>query len=137
MKFGKKRASAKQSIPLASLPDLIFILLIFFMVTTVMKEFDIKVQFTLPTAKQVEKIDNKRLISYIWVGRDGRMQIDDNVVQMGEIERVMGKKRQDNPNVIVSLRVDEGSKMGIVTDIQQQLRKADALRINYSAIQKL
>ena len=102
-----------------------------------MKEFDIKVQFTLPTAKQVEKIDNKRLISYIWVGRDGRMQIDDNVVQMGEIERVMGKKRQDNPNVIVSLRVDEGSKMGIVTDIQQQLRKADALRINYSAIQKL
>jgi biopolymer transport protein ExbD len=137
MKFAKKHASAKQTIPTASLPDMIFILLIFFMVTTVLKEFDIKVRFTLPSAKQVEKIDNKRLVSYIWVGYDGRIQIDDNLVLVPDIEPIMAKKRQDNPNVIVSLRIDQSLKMGIVTDIQQQLRKADALRINYSSIQKL
>lgn len=136
MKFGKKHANAKQNIPTASLPDMIFILLIFFMVTTVLKEFDIKVRFTLPTAKQVEKIDNKRLISYVWVGHDGRIQVDDNMVSIPDIERIMAKKRYEIPNLIVSLRIDQGSKMGIVTDIQQRLREADALRINYSSIQK-
>lgn len=136
-KFKKKQASTKQSIPTASLPDIIFMLLIFFMVTTVLREYDIKVSYTLPSAKQIEKIDNKRIVSYIWVGRDGRVQIDDNIVLVPEIQNIAAKKRRDVPRVIMSLRIDEGSRMGIVTDIQQQLRKGDALRINYSALQKL
>jgi biopolymer transport protein ExbD len=137
LKFKKKQASTKQAIPTASLPDIIFMLLIFFMVSTVLREYDVKVSFTLPSATQIEKIDNKRLISYIWVGRDGRVQIDDNLVLIPEIQSIAARKRQQIPNVIMSLRIDEGSKMGIVTDIQQQLRKGDALRINYSAMQKL
>jgi biopolymer transport protein ExbD len=137
MKFKKKQASTKQSIPTASLPDIIFMLLIFFMVTTVLREYDIKVSYTLPSATQIEKIDNKRIVTYIWVGRDGRVQIDDNIVVIPEIQTIAAKKRRDVPQVIMSLRIDEGSRMGIVTDIQQQLRKGDALRINYSALQKL
>jgi len=137
MKFKKKQAGTKQAIPTASLPDIIFMLLIFFMVTTVLREFDIKVQFTLPEAQSIEKIDNKRIVSYLWVGRDGRIQIDDNIVVLPEIQSIAAKKRQDIPQVIISLRIDRGSKMGIVTDIQQQLRKGDALRINYSTLQEL
>lgn len=137
MKFKKKQASTKQTVPTASLPDIIFMLLIFFMVSTVLREFDVKVQFTLPSAKQIEKIDNKRIVSYIWVGRDGRVQVDDNLVLIPEIQNLAARKRQLIPNVIMSLRIDEGSKMGIVTDIQQQLRKGDALRINYSTLMKL
>lgn len=137
MKFKKKQASTKQAIPTASLPDIIFMLLIFFMVSTVLREYDIKVQYTLPSATQIEKIDNKRIVSYIWVGRDGRVQIDDNIVLIPEIQSIAAKKRREVPQVIMSLRIDEGSRMGIVTDIQQQLRKGDALRINYSALQKL
>jgi len=137
MKFKKKQASTKQNIPMASLPDIIFMLLIFFMVTTVLREFNIQVQYTLPSATQIEKIDNKRIVTYVWVGRDGRVQIDDNIVLVPEIQSIAAKKRRDIPQVIISLRVDEGSRMGIVTDIQQQLRKGDALRINYSALQKL
>lgn len=137
MKFSKKQASTKQSIPTASLPDIIFMLLIFFMVATVLREYDVKVQYTLPAAKQIEKIDNKRIVTYIWVGRDGRVQFEDNIVTVPEIQNLAAKKRQLIPNVIISLRIDEGSKMGIVTDIEQQLRQADALRINYSTLQKL
>lgn len=137
MKFKKKQASTKQNIPTASLPDIIFMLLIFFMVTTVLREYDIKVQYTLPSATQIEKIDNKRIVTYIWVGRDGRVQIDDNIVVIPEIQSIAAKKRREVPQVIMSLRVDEGSRMGVVTDIQQQLRKGDALRINYSALQKI
>ena len=133
MKFEKKRASTKQEIPTASMPDIIFMLLLFFMVTTTLREVEVLVHFTLPEAKAIEKIENKRLISYIWVGKDGRIQINDSLVKLDEIQDIMYAKRQALPNVIVSLRVDKNTDMGLVTDIQQELRKAYCLRINYSA----
>jgi len=133
MKFEKKRASTKQEIPTASMPDIIFMLLLFFMVTTTLRETEVLVDYTLPEAKAIEKIENKRLISYIWVGKDERIQINDSIVKMNEIQNIMYAKRQALPNVIVSLRVDKNTDMGYVTDIQQELRKAYCLRINYSA----
>ncbi len=137
MKFQKKRATTKQNIPTASLPDIVFMLLLFFMVTTTLREVDVLVKFRLPEAKAIQKIENKRLISYIWVGQDGRIQLNDNIVTIEEIQKIMYAKRVALPNVIVSLRIDKGSEMGIVTDIQQELRKASCLRINYSAMQKI
>lgn len=133
MKFEKKRASTKQDIPTASLPDIIFMLLLFFMVTTTMREVEILVDYKLPSAQALEKIENKRLISYVWVGKSDRMQINDSIVKLNQIQDIMYKKRQALPNVIVSLRIDVGTDMGFVTDIQQELRKAYCLRINYSA----
>jgi biopolymer transport protein ExbD len=133
MKFEKKRSSTKQEIPTASMPDIIFMLLLFFMVTTTLREVEVLVNYTLPEAKAIEKIENKRLISYIWVGKDAKIQINDSLVKMDEIQNIMYGKRQALPNVIVSLRVDKNTDMGYVTDIQQELRKAFCLRINYSA----
>jgi biopolymer transport protein ExbD len=133
MKFEKKRASTKQEIPTASMPDIIFMLLLFFMVTTTLREVEVLVNYTLPEAVAIEKIENKRLISYIWVGKDDRIQINDSLIMLDEIQTVMYAKRQALPNVIVSLRVDKSVDMGLVTDIQQELRKAYCLRINYSA----
>lgn len=137
MKFQKKRASVKQQIPTASLPDIVFMLLLFFMVTTTLREVDVLVKFRLPEAKAIEKIENKRLISYIWVGNDGRIQLNDSITKLEEIQKIMYAKRVALPNVIVSLRIDKNSDMGIVTDIQQELRKASCLRINYSAMLKI
>ena len=137
MKFEKKRASTKQEIPTASMPDIVFMLLLFFMVTTTLREVEVKVQFKLPDAKAIEKIENKRLIQYIWVGRSGKIQINDSIVSLDQVEPIMYAKRKALPNVIVSLRIDKGTDMGLVTDIQQELRKAYALRINYSANLKI
>lgn len=137
MKFEKRRASTKQEIPTASMPDIVFMLLLFFMVTTTLREVDVHVKFTLPSAKAIEKIENKRLISYIWVGKSGNIQINDSIVKLKEIEPIMNAKRKSLPNVIVSLRIDKNTEMGQVTDIQQELRKASCLRINYSANVKL
>lgn len=136
MKFEKKRASTKQEIPTASMPDIVFMLLLFFMVTTTLREVDVMVQFKLPEAEAIEKIENKRLVSYIWVGNDERIQLNDNIIRLGDVRKLMYEKRVELPNVIVSLRVDKNSNMGIVTDIQQELRKADARRINYSTMLK-
>lgn len=137
MKFQKKISTTKQDIPTSSLPDIIFMLLIFFMVSTVLREVDVQVQYTLPEAVMVEKIDNKRLLSYIWIGQDERIQIDDSIVPVSAISNIAYQKRMNNPNVIMSLRIDKGSRMGIVSDVQQELRRADALRINYSALVEL
>ncbi len=133
MKFEKKRASSKTEIPTSSMPDIIFMLLLFFMVTTTMREVELLVDYKLPDAEALEKIENKRLVSYIWVGKSGKIQINDSIVQVDDIQAIMYGKRQDLPSVIVSLRVDVGGRMGLVTDIQQELRKAFCLRINYSA----
>lgn len=133
MKFEKKRSETKQDIPTSSMPDIIFMLLLFFMVATTLREQEIFVNFTLPEAKAVQKIENKRLVSYIWIGDNERIQIDDNIVDIKQIQKIMYDKRVTLPSVIVSLRADKNSRMGLVTDIQQSLRKADARRINYSA----
>lgn len=137
MEFTTKRAKVKLEIPTTSMPDIVFILLMFFMVVTTLREVDLLVQFQLPEAKAIEKIENKRLVSYIWVGKSGRIQINDSIVQLKDVEPIMYAKRESLPNVIVSLRIDKGSDMGIVTDIQQELRKAYCLRINYSATIKI
>jgi biopolymer transport protein ExbD len=137
MTFEKKRVNNKPNIPTASMSDIVFILLLFFMVTTTLREIDVLVNFKLPEAKAIEKIENKRLVSYIWVGNDGKIQVNDSITKLEEIQKIMYAKRVALPNVIVSLRIDKNSDMGIVTDIQQELRKASCLRINYSAMLKI
>lgn len=137
MTFEKKRASTKQEIPTSSMPDIIFMLLLFFMVTTTLREVEVYVDYALPEAQAIEKIENKRLVSYIWVGKDKRIQINDNLVELKDVQDIMYKKASELPNVIVSMRVDKNTDMGLVTDIQQELRKASCLRINYSASVKI
>jgi len=137
MQFEKRRANTKQEIPTASMPDIIFMLLLFFMVTTTMREVEVLVKYKLPEAKAIEKIENKRLVTYLWLGQDGRVQINDAIVELDKIQEIMYNKRQALPNVIVSMRVDKGSDMGQVTDIQQELRKAYCLRVNYSTMVKM
>jgi biopolymer transport protein ExbD len=133
MKFSKKRSSVKQEIPTASMPDIIFMLLLFFMVTTTMREVEVLVDYKLPDAEALEKIENKRLVSYIWIGKGNKIQINDSIVMVDDVQNIMYGKRQTLPSIIVSLRVDVGADMGLVTDVQQELRKAYCLRINYSA----
>ena len=132
MKFEKRRAGTKQEIPTSSMPDIVFMLLMFFMTVTTLREVDVFVEFKLPEAQAIEKIENKRLVSYVWVGSNGRIQVNDSIVKLEEVQDIMYKKRQDLPNVIVSMRIDKNQEMGLVTDIQQELRKAYCLRINYS-----
>jgi biopolymer transport protein ExbD len=136
----KKKSKAKQEIPTASLPDIIFMLLIFFMVTTVLREVTVKVQTRLPNAESVQKIEQKRLVSYVYAGplKTGEeagelaIQIDDALVDMPDVRMVMYRKLTEQPRLIVSMRVDEEAEMGFVTDIQQELREAGTFRINYS-----
>ena len=140
--FKKKSAKTSQEIPTSSMPDIIFMLLIFFMVTTVLRETELLVQIQIPKAEAVEKIDQKRLIQYLYVGPEklatGGMgepavQIDDAIVRdFEDIRQAMYRRLLEEPRTIVSMRVDHDVKTGMLYDVQQELREAEALRVNYS-----
>ena len=117
-------------------------LLIFFMVATVLRETDIQVRTQLPQAEALTKIDQKRLISKVHIGPLKRgenqgetaIQIDDALIEdRRAIRQIMYTKLQEQPKLIVSLKVDQESEMEVVNQVQQELREANALRINYSS----
>ncbi|RKY82622.1 biopolymer transporter ExbD [candidate division KSB1 bacterium] len=126
----KKKTKVSTEIPTASMPDIVFMLLLFFMVTTVFRQFS-GLPVELPRAKRIEKLEAKKNVTNIYANVQGEISIDDKLVRVKDIALLMYQKRKANPKLIVSLKLDKNVKMGIVTDIQQQLREADALRVNY------
>jgi biopolymer transport protein ExbD len=141
-KFERRSTSTEPEFTTASLPDIVFMLLIFFMVATVLRETDIKVRTQLPQAEALTKIDQKRLISKVHIGPLKRgenqgetaIQIDDALIENRRtIRQIMYRKLQEQPKLIVSLKVDRESEMQVVNEVQQELREANALRINYSS----
>jgi biopolymer transport protein ExbD len=131
MKFSRKE-KVSSGIPTASLPDIVFILLIFFMVTTVLRQYE-GLNVILPSAKKIEKLETKRHVTYLWVGRDGTISVDDKILSVDQVSKIMYQKRKEDPQIIVSLKADKNVQMGLISDLHQQLRKADALKLNYSA----
>ena len=132
MKLNRKNKTSNE-ISTSSLPDIIFMLLIFFMVTTVMREFE-GLDVVLPRAETIEKLESKRHTSYIWSTKDGLVSVDDKLVNINNLGEVMYLKITKDPKLTVSLKADENSVMETLTDIHTQLRKAQALKLNYSAL---
>lgn len=131
MEFKRKEESSGD-IPTSSLPDIIFMLLIFFMVSTVLKEYQ-GLSVILPEAEKIEKLETKRHVTYVWIAKDGTVSIDDKLMEMDNVRHIMYEKRVNDPQITVSLRADKDSNMGLITDFHQELREADALKINYSS----
>lgn len=127
-----KKSKASTEIPTASMPDIVFMLLLFFMVTTVFRT-STGLDITLPQAKKIQKLEAKKNVVSLWANVDGDVSIDDQLTPVKEIRHVMYKKIVDNPLIIVSMKIDRGADMGLVTDIQQELREVNALRVNYTA----
>ena len=151
-KFNKTGGRSMPKLNTSSLPDLIFSLLFFFMMVTTMREVTLKVQFKAPQGTELEKLEKKSLVTFIYVGgptaefqkqlgSESRIQLNDSFAEVSEIQDyIIGErasmKEEDQPQMTVSLKVDRDTKMGIVTDIKEALRRAYALKINYSAARK-
>ncbi|MDO4185287.1 MAG: biopolymer transporter ExbD [Bacteroidales bacterium] len=151
-KFNKTGGRSMPKLNTSSLPDLIFSLLFFFMMVTTMREVTLKVQFKAPQGTELEKLEKKSLVTFIYVGvptqeyqkqlgSESRIQLNDSFAEVSEIQDyIIGErasmKEEDQPQMTVSLKVDRDTKMGIVTDIKEALRRAYALKINYSAAKK-
>ena len=132
MKFQRK-SKASNEISTSSMPDIIFMLLIFFMVTTVMREFD-GLDVLIPSAKMIEKLESKRHTVYIWATKDGLISINDRIININNLSGIMYEKIMSDPKITVSLKTDENATMKLITDIHSELRKANALKLSYSAL---
>ncbi len=151
-KFRKNDGKELPPISTASLPDIVFMLLFFFMVSTTMREVTLKVRMRLPEATELSKLEKKSLVSYIYIGepmpmyqktfgKAPRIQLNDQFADVGEVQNYVITEREaraeaERPMIVTSLKIDENTKMGIVNDVKQELRKSAALNINYSSRKK-
>ena len=145
-KGGKKEMPAITS---SSLSDIVFMLLFFFMVTTQMRETENKVSVKVPEASEVVKLERKDLNSYINIGTpiralqaqfgtEPRIQLNDSFKTTTDIRDFIAAEREsksehDGQFMTVSIRADQDVRMGIVSDVKQELRRCSALKIMYSA----
>ncbi len=129
----ERKTQNKAEISTSSMPDIIFMLLIFFMVTTVMREFD-GLNVLMPRAKMIEKLESKRHTTYIWATKDGLLSIDDRIINSNLLSTLMYKKITKDPKITVSLKSDQDTKMKLISEIHTELRKAQALKLSYSAL---
>ena len=130
MNFSRKTQLSSE-IPTSSMPDIIFMLLIFFMVTTVLREYSGQ-PVNIPKAEKIEKLKGKRHTAHIWVSKEGLVSINDRLFSVQDVAKIMYEKRVSDPQIIVSLKADEEAKMELISSIHEELREADALKLNYS-----
>ncbi len=137
----------------ASLPDVIFMILFFFMVSTSMRDQELLVRYRLPEATEVQKLEKKSLVSYIHIGPPSlsmqakfgmapRIQLNDSYRSAKDIGDFVAAERDklneaDKASMTICLKADEATKMGIITDVKQELRRANALKISYAASKSL
>jgi len=144
-RFKKKGKKETPGISTASLPDIIFMLLFFFMVSTVMRTESLLVKVRAPGATEVQKLEKKSLVSFINIGppknenlgTKARIQLNDQFATIGDVREFILAERQaldenERQFMTTSLKVDKETNMGIVTDVKQELRKVGAFKINYS-----
>ena len=150
-KFKKDGGRSTPAINTSALPDIVFMLLFFFMVATVMREVDLKVTVNKPQATEIQKLERKSLVTYIYAGaprvkyqdkfgRSPRVQLNDAFASLDDIQPFVIQEREqkseeDAAMMTMSIKADKTVKMGLITDIKLQLRKAQALKINYSSNQ--
>ena len=146
-RFRQKKGQGQQQINTASLPDIIFMLLFFFMVTTVMRETTLLVRVRMPEATEVQKLERKSLVSFIYIGQplrsamygtESRIQLNDQFATVDDIQEFIAREREardeaDRKFLTTSIKADKEARMGIVTDVKQELRKSGAFKINYSS----
>ncbi|PQJ80479.1 ExbD/TolR family protein [Polaribacter porphyrae] len=146
-KFRKKK-KGMPAVNTASLPDIVFMLLFFFMVTTTMRETDLRIENPrLPSATEIKKLEDKSLVSTIYVGkskdpnRDGvgynKIQLNDKIATADQVPNFIFSKRDKiaealHPFMTTSIKADKESNVGTITDIRLKLRDVNALKVSYS-----
>jgi biopolymer transport protein ExbD len=149
-KFKKKGKKGAPAITTASLPDIVFMLLFFFMVVTKMRDSEVMVKIQVPNASELQKLEKKSLVTHIYIGSPvekyarkvgtaPRIQLNDQFAEATEIplfianEKTKVVRAKDRDKMTCAMRVDKGVKMGIVTDVKTELRKIDFRKVSYLA----
>ena len=146
----KKKSNTSQEIPTSALPDIIFMLLFFFMVTTVLRETTINVKQHVPEATELRKLQRKSLVSYLYIGEpkntvlygdEPKIQANDVFIEPKDVVLWVSKEKDkltvaERDQITIALKADEDVKLGLISDVQLQLREANARKLMYTVRQK-
>ncbi len=142
----KKKADVKQEIPTSSMPDVVFMLLFFFMVTTEMRKSSIEVKQVLPKAAQLRKLERKTLVANLYIGQptkiengtEEKIQANDVFITTEDIIRWVNEEKSklieaEREQLTISIKGDKDAKRGIIADVETELRKGNARKVLYTA----
>ena len=130
MKFARK-SRVGATVPTASMADIAFLLLVFFMVSTVFVRYrGLKIE--LPDAEKIEKLEMRRHVTSIWVAGNGAINVDDKMVALNQVGPIIHAQLTANPRLIISIKGDGRADFGVISDVIQELRKVEALRVNFA-----
>lgn len=127
----KRESKIENKVPTSSMADIAFLLLIFFMVTTIFKMED-GLQVTLPRAETAAKQKRERVLR-VWIDAIGNISIQDKIVQTDQIADIMKNMLRENPLLIVAFNADTRTPNGIVSDVMEELKEANAIRVSFTA----
>jgi biopolymer transport protein ExbD len=127
----KKKMSTESRIPTSSMADIAFLLLVFFMVTTVLK-LEEGLPIALPKAEAAQDIPRENVI-HVWVDRTGKISINDMIVTIPSVEGIIAQRIRVNPGIIVAFNTDENAPYGVMSDIMEQLKRASAVRVSFAS----
>lgn len=130
MKF-QRETKIENTVPTASMADIAFLLLIFFMTTTIFKMED-GLPITLPRAETAAKQEREKIIR-IWIDPVGHISIQDKLIQLEHIKDLMITTMKENPALIVAFNADHRTPNGIVSDVMEELKKANAVRVSFTS----
>jgi len=134
MKFNRK-AKVVSVVPTASMADISFLLLVFFMVTTVFVRYR-GLPVRMPEAEKIEKLENRRIVTHIWIDGQGVIRIEEQDIGLDQVAKIMNGKMIQDPRTIVSIKADADAEFGLIADVLAELRKAEALRVNFATNQE-
>jgi biopolymer transport protein ExbD len=123
--------TTESRIPTSSMADIAFLLLVFFMVTTVLK-LEEGLPIALPKAEAAQDIPRENVI-HIWVDRTGKISINDMIVTIPSVEGIIAQRIRVNPGIIVAFNTDENAPYGVMSDIMEQLKRASAVRVSFAS----
>ena len=146
--FRRRRSRELPELNTASLPDLIFTVLFFFMIVTHMRDVDLQVRYEVPQGTELQKLTQKSAVTYVYIGRVKDAPVDSFYIQLNnslatvdDIKAYVESERskmssEDQPRMTVSIKADRDVPFGIISDVKKALQQSFALKVNYSATEK-
>ena len=132
-KKGKFKSGFKveASVPTGSMSDIVFLMLLFFMITTVFKT-EQGLRLVLPAAEMAERVPKQKRVAHVWIGKTGIVSIDDYILETTMVSSVISKKMEVEPTLLIAVRCDKDAPYGTVEDVLEEFKESNALNVQFT-----
>ncbi len=127
----KKSFDVKVAVPTGSMSDIVFLMLLFFMITTVFKK-EQGLRLVLPRAEMAERVPKNKRVAHVWIGKAGNISIDDFTIDASMVSTMISQKMEMQPNILIAVRCDQEAPYGTVEDVLEEFKEVNALNVQFT-----